>query len=107
MNLCFDGLGSNMGNLSTSFQRRNTLDESRQLYRGAKGNGGMATEGTGSVSSRELGRTWKVSPSINIAGKATATLADTDGPGAILATSGLRCFPTHLATPHSALLLGQ
>jgi hypothetical protein len=43
----------------------------------------MATEGTGAVPARELGQGWKVSPSIDIAGGATVTLADIEGPGAI------------------------
>src|SRR3712207_6806535 len=43
----------------------------------------MATEGTGAVAARELGQGWKVSPSINIAPRATVTLAEIQGPGAI------------------------
>ena len=43
----------------------------------------MATEGTGAVWARELGRGWKVSPSIPVPGLSTVTLADIAGPGAI------------------------
>ncbi len=93
MDFCFDGLGSHMGNLSR-LSNAETRSISAEKFTGAKGNAGMATEGTGSVPSRELGRTWKVSPSINIAGKATATLADIDGPGAIQHI-WLTVFPTH------------
>jgi hypothetical protein len=93
MDLSFDGLGSSMGNLSR-LSNAETRSISAENFTGAKGQGGMATEGTGSVPSRELGRTWKVSPSINIAGKATATLADIDGPGAIQHI-WLTVFPTH------------
>jgi hypothetical protein len=50
---------------------------------GRKGGGGRAMEGTGAVAARELGQGWKISPCINIAGYATATLAAIDGPGVI------------------------
>ena len=82
-----------MGNLSR-LSNAETRSISAENFTGAKGNAGMATEGTGSVPSRELGRTWKVSPSINIPGKATATLADIDGPGAIQHI-WLTVFPTY------------
>src|SRR5215212_9081556 len=36
----------------------------------------MATKGTGAIPARELGQGWKVSPSIEIAGGETVTLAD-------------------------------
>ena len=48
---------------------------------GEPGRGGMATEGTGAIAARELGQGWKVSPSIDIAGGETVTLADIDGSG--------------------------
>lgn len=50
---------------------------------GGKGTGGAATEGTGAHAARELGRGWKVSPSIEIEAGAVATLADIAGPGVI------------------------
>src|SRR4051794_13846455 len=50
---------------------------------GAKGAGGMATEGTGARAASRLGRGWKVSPSIDIPAGETATLADIEGPGTI------------------------
>src|SRR6185436_12638472 len=71
-----------MGNLSR-LSKAETRSISAENFDGAKGQGGMATEGTGSVVSRELGQGWKVSPSINIAGNSTVTLAGIDGPGAI------------------------
>ena len=43
----------------------------------------MAIEGTGALPARELGRGWKVSPYINLAGNGVAVLADIEGPGAI------------------------
>jgi hypothetical protein len=78
----FNGLGVHLGNLA-----RLATAESRSISAenptGAKGQGGMATEGTGAVAARELGQGWKVSPCIHIAGSSTVTLADIDGPGAI------------------------
>lgn len=50
---------------------------------GAKGAGGAATEGTGAWAARDLGRGWKISPSIEIAGGSTAVLAAIDGPGVL------------------------
>lgn len=50
---------------------------------GAKGRGGMAADGTGAAAARHLGQGWKVSPSIDLAAGAIATLADVDGPGLV------------------------
>jgi D-arabinan exo alpha-(1,3)/(1,5)-arabinofuranosidase (non-reducing end) len=50
---------------------------------GAAGQGGRASSGTGRHAARELGTGWKVSPSIDLAAGATATLADITGPGVI------------------------
>ena len=78
----FSGLGMNMGNLSrlSNAQTRSICPEN---FTGEKGKAGAATTGTGANASRELGRGWKVSPSIPIEAGKTATLADIDGPGAI------------------------
>jgi hypothetical protein len=43
----------------------------------------MATEGTGAEASRELGRGWKVSPSIQVPANSTVLLGDVAGPGVI------------------------
>jgi hypothetical protein len=51
---------------------------------GAKGRGGMATDGSGAHPARDLGRGWKVSPSLRVPGRVTVTLADIEGPGIIL-----------------------
>ncbi|MGE5598552.1 MAG: glycoside hydrolase family 172 protein [Bacteroidota bacterium] len=50
---------------------------------GEKGRGGMATEGTGANCARDLGRGWKISPSVEILPHATLTLAEIEGPGAV------------------------
>lgn len=59
---------------------------------GEKGRAGMATEGTGQEASRELGRGWKVSPSLSIEAGATATLAQIEGPG-VIQHIWLTCHP--------------
>lgn len=60
-----------------------TRSISAENFTGAKGRGGMATEGTGAAAARELGQGWKVSPSIDLRRGSLATLADLDGPGLI------------------------
>ena len=78
----FNGLGMGLGNLSRLSAAR-TRSISAENPRGEKGRGGMADEGTGAAAARDLGRGWKVSPSIAIPPRATATLAEIDGAGAI------------------------
>ena len=56
---------------------------SAENFTGKKGKGGMATEGTGAKRARDLGKGWKISPSIRIPAGTTATLADFDGPAII------------------------
>jgi len=60
-----------------------TRSISPENFDGAKGGGGRATEGTGAGPAVELGPGWKVSPSVDIAGKTTFELAAIDGPAVI------------------------
>src|ERR687884_1887126 len=76
------GADMGLGNLAR-VSRGRTRSISPENVDGAKGRGGMATEGTGAEAARDLGQGWKVSPSIRIAPGATATLAEIDGAGAI------------------------
>lgn len=78
----FNGLGISLGNLARLSDAQ-TRSISAENFTGEKGKGAMATEGTGAVCARELGKGWKVSPSINIAPSGTTVLADIQGPGAI------------------------
>ena len=78
----FNGLGIGLGNLAELSQAV-SRSISAENFTGEKGQGGKAVTGTGAVVARELGQGWKISPSINIAGNQTVTLADIDGPGAI------------------------
>lgn len=78
----FDGLGMSLGNLPR-LSAAETRSISPENLTGERGKGGMATEGTGAGCARELGRGWKISPSMKIAPGATQVLADIEGPGAI------------------------
>jgi hypothetical protein len=82
MEIPFNGLGMSLGNLSR-LSNAVTRSISAENFSGAKGQGGMATDGTGAVAARELGQGWKVSPCIHVPGRATVVLADIAGPGAI------------------------
>lgn len=78
----FNGLTTGVGDL-----HRLSSAESRSIgpenFTGEKGRGGMATEGTGANAARDLGRGWKVSPSVRIEPGQTFTMADITGSGAI------------------------
>src|SRR5438128_4021317 len=78
----FDGLGMGLHNIA-KLSNAKTRSISAENFTGEKGKAGMATEGTGANSSRELGQGWKVSPSINIQPRQVVTLAEIEGPGAI------------------------
>ena len=78
----FNGLGTSMGTLSRLSKAR-TRSISPENFTGEKGKGGMATEGTGARAARDLGRGWKVSPSIAIEPGETFELADIEESGAI------------------------
>jgi len=78
----FNGLGMHLGNLSRLSSAK-TRSISPENFTGEKGKAGMATEGTGANCARELGRGWKISPSIHIAPGECRVLAEIDGPGAI------------------------
>ncbi len=78
----FDGLAVDMGSLHRLSDAQ-TRSISPENFRGERGAGGMATEGTGAGCARDLGQGWKVSPSVVIAAGTTFEIADIEGPGAI------------------------
>jgi hypothetical protein len=90
-NYTFNGLG--VGNLSRLSNAR-TRSISAENMHGEKGRGGMAMEGTGEASARDLGQGWKMSPSIIIAPKSIVTLATIEEQGAIQHI-WMTAFPTH------------
>ena len=80
--MSFNGLGMNLGNLSR-LSAAQTRSISPENFTGEKGRGGMASEGNGANCARELGRGWKISPSITIKAGEERLIADITGSGAI------------------------
>ena len=78
----FNGLTTGVGDLSR-LSRAKTRSISPENFTGAKGGGGQAVDGTGARAARDLGKGWKVSPSVEIKAGETFTLAEIAGPGAI------------------------
>jgi len=60
-----------------------TRSISPENFTGAKGQGGMATKGTGESAARDLSEGWKISPSVVIKAHTTFTVTEIDGPGSI------------------------
>lgn len=56
---------------------------SAENFTGERGGGGLATEGTGLKHAADLGRGWKISPSVKLAPGETFVLADIKGEGAV------------------------
>jgi hypothetical protein len=77
-----NGLGLGLGNLSLLSTAR-TRSTSAENVTGEKGKGGMATEGTGAQAARDLGRGWKISPSVAVKPGSTHVLAEITGSGVI------------------------
>jgi hypothetical protein len=78
----FNGIDANMSNIFRLSDAK-TRSISPENFKGEKGKGGMAAEGTGKAASRDLGQGWKVSPSVIIKSRTTFTIAEIDGPGSI------------------------
>ena len=78
----FNGIDVNMSNLYRLSDAK-SRSISPENFTGEKGKGGMATKGSGSNASRDLGQGWKVSPRVGIKPKTTFTIAEIEGPGAI------------------------
>jgi len=78
----FDGLAVDLSTLHLlgTAQTRSICPENPT---GESGRGGMATAGTGATAARDLGQTWKISPSVRIEPGQTYTLCDIAGSGAI------------------------
>ncbi len=78
----YNGIDANMSNIYRLSDAK-TRSISPENFNGAKGEGGKATTGTGSDASRDLGKGWKVSPSVIIKSKTIFTIAEIDGPGSV------------------------
>ena len=78
----FNGIDADMSNIYRLSEAK-TRSISPENFNGAKGKGGMAETGTGANAARDLGKGWKISPSVVIKAKTTFTIAEIDGPGSI------------------------
>ncbi|HVQ28361.1 MAG TPA: glycoside hydrolase family 172 protein [Vicinamibacteria bacterium] len=71
-----------LGGLSR-LSKAKTRSISPENFTGEKGKAGMATEGTGAKDARDLGRGWKISPSVRIKPGETFTMGEVQGEGTI------------------------
>jgi D-arabinan exo alpha-(1,3)/(1,5)-arabinofuranosidase (non-reducing end) len=71
-----------IGGLSR-LSRSKTRSISPESFTGEKGRAAMATEGTGANAARDLGRGWKISPSVRIKPGQTFTMGEVQGEGMI------------------------
>ena len=78
----FNGLDVGIDNIYMLSDAK-TRSISPENFNGEKGKGGMATAGTGLGASRDLGKGWKISPSVVIKAHTIFTVAEITGPGAI------------------------
>jgi len=78
----FNGIGTHMGNLAT-LSGAKTRSISPENFDGKKGGGAMAETGTGAGCARDLGKGWKISPSVRIEPHTEYVMADIEGSGCI------------------------
>jgi hypothetical protein len=78
----YNGIDGNMGNIFRLSDAK-SRSISPENFTGEKGKGGMSLSGTGAGPAKELGQTWKLSPSVVIKAKTTFTLAEINGQGSI------------------------
>jgi hypothetical protein len=78
----YNGIDASLSNIYRMSDAK-TRSISPENFTGEKGKGGMATEGTGKNAARDLGKGWKISPSVVIKAHTTFTVAEIDGSGAI------------------------
>ena len=78
----YNGIDAGLSNIYRLSDAR-TRSISPENFKGEKGKGGMATTGTGTGPARDLGLTWKVSPSVVIKKHTTYTVAEIDSAGSI------------------------
>lgn len=78
----FNGLGSNLSNLFL-LSNAETHSISPENFKGERGVGGSAEHGSGEHCARDLGKGWKISPSVMIGAGQTYTMAEINGPAMI------------------------
>ena len=74
----FNGINTDISNIFMMSDAK-SRSISPENFTGEKGKGGMATTGTGQNASRDLGKGWKVSPSVVIKAHTTFTVAEITG----------------------------
>src|SRR4249920_3737517 len=78
----YNGMDANLSNIYRLSDAK-SRSISPENFNGEKGKGGMAEKGTGESAARELGKGWKLSPSVQIKSHTTFTIAEINGPGSI------------------------
>jgi D-arabinan exo alpha-(1,3)/(1,5)-arabinofuranosidase (non-reducing end) len=81
-NNSYNGLDVGMDNLYM-LSNAKSRSISAENFDGSKGGGAKATSGTGEKAARDLGKGWKISPSVVIKSKSTFTIAEIEGSGCI------------------------
>lgn len=78
----FNGQNCGLGSLGVLSSAK-TYSISPENFKGEKGGGGRATKGTGEIPARELGKGWKISPSVIIKPHEEFVFAEIEGSGII------------------------
>ena len=78
----YNGMDANLSNIYRLSDAK-SRSISPENFNGEKGKGGMAEKGTGESAARELGKGWKLSPSVQIKAHTTFTIAEINGSGSI------------------------
>jgi hypothetical protein len=78
----YNGMDANLSNIYRLSDAKSRSISPENLN-GEKGKGGMAEKGTGENAGRELGKGWKLSPSVQIKAHTTFTIAEINGSGSI------------------------
>ncbi len=78
----FNGINTDISNIYLLSDAK-SRSISPENFTGEKSKGGMATTGTGQNAARDLGKGWKISPSVVIKAHTTFNVAEINGAGAI------------------------
>jgi hypothetical protein len=78
----YNGMDANLSNIFRMSDAKSRSISPENLN-GEKGKGGMAEKGTGETAARDLGKGWKLSPSVQIKAHTTFTIAEINGSGSI------------------------
>src|ERR1700682_1939877 len=76
----YNGMDANLSNIYRLSDAK-SRSISPENFTGEKGKGGMAEKGTGESAARDLGKGWKLSPSVQIKAHTSFTIAEINGSG--------------------------